>query len=157
MNKLVSTPKRGRVAHRQLALATVLTVAASLLVAGATGTAQAEPDPTKGPAEPALTTFPRPDDPDAPLRTAVAEAKKQNKPVAVEATFTETSRTWAYPDGHLSTDSYSGPAQLQQDDGSWAWIDTTLQEKNGVLKPRLAKAGLQLSTGGSGPFASMRV
>ncbi|WP_188197705.1 LamG-like jellyroll fold domain-containing protein [Nonomuraea sp. SYSU D8015] len=77
--------------------------------------------------------------------------------MAVEQTFTETSRTWAYPDGHLATESYSGPAQLRRADGSWAWIDTTLEEKNGILKPRLAKAGVRFSTGGSGPFASMRL
>ncbi|MEQ4716544.1 LamG-like jellyroll fold domain-containing protein [Nonomuraea sp. B19D2] len=104
-----------------------------------------------------MTTFPRPEDPDASLRAAIEEAKKQNKAVAVQAAFTETSRTWAYPDGHLSTQSYNGPAQLRQADGSWAWIDSTLEEKNGVLKPRLAKGGLQVSAGGPGPFASMRL
>ncbi|WP_228011178.1 hypothetical protein [Nonomuraea phyllanthi] len=154
MDKLVNTPKRRRPARQQVTIATVLTVAASLLVAGVSGNAQA--DPASGPTGPSVTTFPRPEDPDAQLRAALEEAKKQNKPVAVEAAYTETSRTWAYPDGHLSTQSYSGPTQLRQADGSWAWIDTTLVEKNGVLKPKLAKGSARVSTGGTAPFASMR-
>ncbi|MEV4894353.1 hypothetical protein AB0K48_33700, partial [Nonomuraea sp. NPDC055795] len=130
---------------------------ASLLVAGQT-TALASPTPQPGGKSapvPAATTFPRPDDPDAPLRAAVEEAKKQGQPVPVEAAYTETSRTWAHPDGRLTTQSYGGPAQLKQADGSWAWIDTTLVEQDGVLKPKLAKANVSFSLGGDGPFVSM--
>ncbi|MFI7640211.1 hypothetical protein [Nonomuraea sp. NPDC049400] len=136
-------------------MATVLTVAASLLVAGVADTAQADPKPAETPATPTVTTFPRPEDPDAPLRAASEEAKKQNKPVPVEAAFTETSRVWAYPDGHFATQSYGGPAQMKQADGSWAWLDSTLVEQDGVLKPKLAKANVQFSLGGDKPFVSM--
>ncbi|MEV4114388.1 hypothetical protein AB0J64_42620, partial [Nonomuraea sp. NPDC049695] len=136
-------------------MATVLTVAASLLVAGAAGSAHADPKPAETPAAPSVTTFPRPEDPEAPLRAASEEAKKQNKPVPVEAAFTETSRVWAYPDGHFTTQSYGGPAQLKQADGSWAWLDPTLVEQDGVLKPKLAKADVQFSLGGDKPFVSM--
>ncbi|WP_375118103.1 LamG-like jellyroll fold domain-containing protein [Nonomuraea sp. MTCD27] len=128
---------------------------ASLLVAGVSGSAQADPEPAATPTGPVSTTFPRPEDPDAPLRAAIQEAKKRNAPVAVETAYTETSRTWAYPDGHLTTQSYAGPSQLKQVDGSWAWIDTTLVEKDGVLKPKLAKADVRFSQGGNGPFASL--
>ncbi|WP_143591706.1 LamG-like jellyroll fold domain-containing protein [Thermoactinospora rubra] len=101
--------------------------------------------------------FPRPEDPDAPLRAALEDAKRQGKPVAVEAAFTESSRTWAYPDGHLVTDTYAGPAQIKQADGSWAWIDTTLVEADGVLKPKVAKASVAFSSGGDErPFASLQ-
>ena len=141
--------------RRRLAVATTLTVAASLLVAVPITQAVADPDAQAAAKGPAVTTFPRPEDPDAALRAAVEEAKKQNKPVAVQAAYTETSRTWAYPDGHLATESYAGPAQLRQGDGSWAWIDTSLVEQNGVLKPKLAKANVRLSAGGSDPFATM--
>ncbi|MEW1838322.1 LamG-like jellyroll fold domain-containing protein [Nonomuraea angiospora] len=132
-------------------MATVLTVTASLLVAGAAGSAQADPKPT----DPSITTFPKPEDPDAPLRAASEEAKKQNKPVPVEAAFTETSRVWAYPDGHFTTLSYGGPAQLKQANGSWAWLDPTLVEQDGVLKPKLAKANVEFSLGGDKPFVSV--
>ncbi|MFC4534789.1 LamG-like jellyroll fold domain-containing protein [Sphaerisporangium dianthi] len=102
-----------------------------------------------------MTTLPRPEDPDAPLRAALKLAKDKGTPVPVDEVFTETSRTWANPDGHLTTESYAGPAQVEQSDGSWAWIDTTLVEKGGVLKPKVAKADIELSLGGSRPFASM--
>ncbi|WP_327581746.1 hypothetical protein OHA25_38065 [Nonomuraea sp. NBC_00507] len=83
VNKLVSTARRERPPRRHLALATVLTVAASLLVAGVTTTAQADPEPTET-ATPSVTIFPRPQDPDAPLRTALEIAKRLNGPVPVE-------------------------------------------------------------------------
>ncbi|WP_343955233.1 LamG-like jellyroll fold domain-containing protein, partial [Nonomuraea longicatena] len=137
-----------------LAAATVLAVAASILVPGAISPAAADPK-APAPAAPTTTQFPKPEDPDAPLRAALAEAKKQNKPVAVEAAYTETSRTWAYPEGHLTLQSYAGPSQLKQPDGSWAWIDTTLVERDGVLKPKVAKADVSFSLGGNAPFATM--
>lgn len=140
---------------RRLAVATTLTVAASLLVAAPIPQAVADPDLQNAVKVPAVTTFPRPEDPDAALRAALEEARKQDKPVAVEASYTEASRTWAYPDGHLATESYAGPSQLKQADGSWAWLDTQLVERDGALKPKLAKADIAFSLGGDGPFASM--
>ncbi|MFI7154505.1 hypothetical protein ACIBO2_57145 [Nonomuraea sp. NPDC050022] len=91
----------------------MLTVAASLLVAGTVTSAMADPGPIGTPGSAPASTktiFPHPDDPDAPLRAALQEAKQRNETIPVESAFTETSRTWAYPDGHLATDSYSGPA-----------------------------------------------
>ncbi|WP_217369407.1 LamG-like jellyroll fold domain-containing protein [Nonomuraea antri] len=74
----------------------------------------------------------------------------------MEAAFTETSKTWAYPDAHLVTEAYTGPVQIKQPGGSWAAIDTTLIEADGVLKPKMAKADVTFSTGGSEqPFVSM--
>ncbi|MFB9674451.1 LamG-like jellyroll fold domain-containing protein [Streptosporangium vulgare] len=135
---------------------TVLALAASLLVSGG-AEAQVAPTPTAAPTAPVQTPFPRPEDPDAALRAAVAEARKQNKPVEAIGAFTETSRTWAFPDGSLKTESYSGPAQVKRQDGSWAWIDTTLVEKDGVLRPKVAKADLAFSLGGDdAPFAVMK-
>ncbi|MED7931479.1 DNRLRE domain-containing protein [Nonomuraea sp. LP-02] len=123
-------------------------------MAGTSAPAQADPEPAAK-AAPTATAFPAPKDPDAPLRAALAEAKKQNKPVAVEEIYTEASRTWAHPDGHLTTESYAGPSQLKQPDGTWAWLDSTLVEQDGVLKPKLAKAKMAFSAGGDAPFASM--
>lgn len=155
MNKLVSSARQKSQPRRHIAVATVLSVAASLLVAaGISNAAQADPEPAE-PTAPSVTTFPRPQDPDAPLRAAIEEAKRQNTAVAVEEAFTETSRVWAYPDGHLTTQSYGSPAQLKQADGSWAWMDTTLIEQDGVLKPKLAKANVQFSLGGDQPFVSL--
>ncbi|MFI6601123.1 LamG-like jellyroll fold domain-containing protein [Nonomuraea sp. NPDC050536] len=155
MSKLLRNA-RPRAGNKGLAAAVVLSVSASLLVAG-TSIAQAEPKPaapSKGSTHTA-TTFPKRKDPDQPLRDAIAEAQKQNKPVPVEAAYTESSRTWAYPDAHLTTETYDGPTQLKQADGSWAWIDTTLVESGGSLKPKLSKADVTLSLGGGAPFVTM--
>ncbi|GGL18400.1 hypothetical protein Sme01_72570 [Sphaerisporangium melleum] len=140
-----------------MAALTGATMVASLLAVGGTPSATADTKPAAASAQPkpTSTAFPRPADPDAKLRAGIAEAKKQNRPVEVTEVAAETSRTWAYPDGHLVTESYSAPARLKQPDGTWAWMDTSLVEQDGVLKPRVAKADVQFSMGGSGPFATM--
>ncbi|MER6505978.1 hypothetical protein ABT158_04155 [Nonomuraea sp. NPDC001636] len=141
---------------RRLAVAATLAVAASLLVAGATvASADPEPAPAATPAPASMTTFPKPEDPDAPLRAAVDQARKSGQPVPVEAAFTEAARVWAFPDAHLTTQTYGGPVQLKQADGSWGRIDTSLVERDGVLKPKLAKADVSFSLGGDGPFVSL--
>ncbi|MET8162124.1 DNRLRE domain-containing protein [Sphaerisporangium sp. NPDC005289] len=138
---------------------TVSTLAASLLAAGGMPSASAGTKPPTSPAQSdpiaKAAPFPRPADPDADLRAGIAEARKQNKPVEVTAAASETSRTWAYPDGHLTTESYSSPAQVKRPDGTWAWMDTALVEKDGALEPRVAKAHVRFSLGGDGPFATM--
>ncbi|MEU4548241.1 LamG-like jellyroll fold domain-containing protein [Nonomuraea dietziae] len=157
MDKLVNSAGPGGKRRRRLAAATVLTVTASLLVAGASSPAQADPQPTPATnsTAPTVTEFPKSADPDAAFRKATEEAKKQGQPIPVTEAFTETARHWAYPDGHLTTQSYAGPTQLKQPDGTWALINTDLVEQDGVLKPKLAKADVQFSLGGNGPFASM--
>ncbi|GAA0834262.1 LamG-like jellyroll fold domain-containing protein [Streptosporangium amethystogenes subsp. fukuiense] len=135
---------------------TVSALAASLLVAGGTLPAQADPKPNATPVAPVVTTFPRPEDPDAALRAGIEEARKQNRPVEVEAAGTEKSRSWANPDGTITMQSYAAPARVKQADGSWAWIDTTLLERDGVLKPKAGRADIAFSQGGDGKaFASM--
>ncbi|MEV6980385.1 LamG-like jellyroll fold domain-containing protein [Sphaerisporangium sp. NPDC051017] len=142
--------------RRAIAATSASVLMVSLLTVGAGSSAVADTKGTTSNPPPARTEFPRPQDPDAPLRAAIEDAKRQNQPIAVTGVFTETSRTWAFPDGHLVTDSYTGPAQLKQADGSWAWIDTSLTEQDGVLRPKLAKAQVDFSSGGAGrPFAKL--
>ncbi|MFF0309595.1 LamG-like jellyroll fold domain-containing protein [Streptosporangium sp. NPDC004379] len=151
-------PRRRRSKRTGTAVLTVSALAASLLVAAVPQTAQADPRPDAAvaPAKPSVTTFPRPADPDAALRAGVEEARKQNKPVEVEAAGTETSRSWANPDGTITMQAYSGPTRVKQPDGSWAWVDTTLVERDGALKPKIGKADVAFSMGGDGKaFASM--
>ncbi|MFF0574470.1 LamG-like jellyroll fold domain-containing protein [Streptosporangium saharense] len=137
---------------------TVSALAASLLVNGGSLPVQAAgQNSAAAPSKEELAVFPRPEDPNAPLRSGLAEAKKLNTPVEVEEAGTESSRTWAYPDGHLTTETYSGPARIKHKDGSWAWLDTSLVEQNGVLRPKVAKADLEISTGGTErTFAEVR-
>ncbi|MER7167043.1 FG-GAP-like repeat-containing protein [Micromonospora sp. NPDC000207] len=58
--------------------------------------------------------------------TAVAEALRTGQEVAVETATTETSQTWALPDGQLRTTISALPRRLKTDTGGWAPIDTTL-------------------------------
>ncbi|MFF4620640.1 DNRLRE domain-containing protein [Nonomuraea jabiensis] len=119
----------------------------------------AQADPTATPTTTSASTsrtFPRPDDPDEALRAAITEAKKRGKPVEVATAASSSGRTWAYPDGHLTSDIYAGPARVKQANGEWAWIDNSLIEQDGVLKQRTpsAAAAVQFSTGGAAhPFA----
>ncbi|MGI5269849.1 hypothetical protein ACQEUU_11925 [Nonomuraea sp. CA-218870] len=46
-----------------------------------------------------MTTFPRPEDPDAALRAAVEQARKDNKPVAVEDAYTKPPAPGRTPTG----------------------------------------------------------
>ncbi|WP_433420844.1 LamG-like jellyroll fold domain-containing protein [Microtetraspora malaysiensis] len=160
MNKSGSPPPSplGGVSLHKLSGLLVAVVAASLLTAGPVPAAADDTQPTPSPeptTAPSTTTFPKPDDPDADLRAAIAEARKQNKPVEVLSKGTESSRSWAYPDGHITTDTYAGPARVKQADGSFEWIDTTLVERDGTFQPKTAKADVRFSQGGDTKLASL--
>ncbi|WP_344447883.1 LamG-like jellyroll fold domain-containing protein [Acrocarpospora macrocephala] len=102
-----------------------------------------------------MTQFPRPEDPDLALRQAIAAAREQNKPIEVTAVGTESSWTWAYPDGKLTTQSFAGQARVKQADGSFRWVDTTLVADGDRVRPKVAVAEVELG-GGDSPFlASM--
>lgn len=72
------------------------------------------------------------------------------KGVRVEITSddSETTRTYANPDGTLTTDSYSGVHWVQQN-GAWVPVDPTLQVVGGVVRPKATAVDLSLSGGGS--------
>ncbi len=132
----------------------VVAVLAAGVPAAAEGN-ESEPGAAAQQATPPVTQFPKPKDPDAPLREAIAEAKKQGKPVPVPSKDTETSWTWAYPDSHLTTETWAGPARVKQPDGTFRWIDTTLEERDGALRPKVSKADVQISDGGDTHLASL--
>ncbi|MFF4775465.1 LamG-like jellyroll fold domain-containing protein [Microtetraspora fusca] len=160
MNKSGSPPPfpLGGIGFRKLSGLMAAVITASLLTAGPVPAAADDTQPTPSPdptTAPATTTFPKPEDPDADLRAAIAEAKKQNKPVEVLSKGTESSRSWAYPDGHITTDTYAGPARVKQADGSFQWIDTTLIERDGTFQPKTAKADIRFSQGGDTKLASL--
>ncbi|WP_182876268.1 LamG-like jellyroll fold domain-containing protein [Microbispora sp. H10670] len=134
--------------------ALVLAVLATGLPATAEDASQAS-GAVPQPVPPPLTQFPKPRDADAPLREAIAEAKKQGKPVPVPSKDTETSWTWAYPDSHLTTETWAGPARVKQPDGTFRWVDTTLEERDGALYPKVAKVGVRIGNGGDTHLATL--
>ncbi|MBG0818613.1 DNRLRE domain-containing protein [Planomonospora sp. ID82291] len=104
--------------------------------------AAAEPDPT-----PSASTAPAPAA--DPLASLKAEAKKQNKRIEIESYRTETSTTYANPDGKtLRVELSTEPVRVKKADGKgFTPIDTTLVEADGVIKPKAAKGNLVLSAG----------
>ncbi|MCK2212213.1 DNRLRE domain-containing protein [Actinomadura sp. ATCC 31491] len=74
----------------------------------------------------------------------------------IDAWTTETTQFFAAPDGR-TVQAYlnTGPVRVRRG-GKWLPIDTTLVVANGVLRPKAAKNGLQLSAGGNGPVAKLR-
>ena len=53
-------------------------------------------------------------------------ARSQKSRVEVSGAETESSRTFANPDGSLTVESSAGPVRVKQADGSWADVDLGL-------------------------------
>ncbi|MBB5777626.1 DNRLRE domain-containing protein [Nonomuraea jabiensis] len=88
---------------------------------------------------------------------AATEAEKLGKPVEVVDETSETSITYAQPDGKtFKTETASGPVQTRQDN-VWVPIDTALADVDGVLKPKAIASGItvEISNGGEGAFVRM--
>ncbi|MFI6388391.1 RHS repeat-associated core domain-containing protein [Nonomuraea sp. NPDC050540] len=87
--------------------------------------------------------------------SAALSARLQGTRVLVSGETTETSLTYANPDGTLTLEASSGPVRVKEGD-SWAPIDTTLVEAGGVLRPKAALGGVEFSAGGeSRPLAKL--
>jgi len=57
----------------------------------------------------------------------------------------ETSTSWANPDGTMTTDAHAAPIRFKNAAGTWAAIDLTLQKSiDGTVAPRGHKYSLQL-------------
>ncbi|MEV0827310.1 DNRLRE domain-containing protein [Nonomuraea rubra] len=79
--------------------------------------------------------------------SAGTAARAQGSRVLVSGETTESSLTYANPDGTLTTELTNGIARVRQN-GRWVPVDTTLAEQGGVLRPRAAKAEVEFSAGG---------
>ncbi|GAA2892276.1 hypothetical protein GCM10010517_56780 [Streptosporangium fragile] len=84
---------------------------------------------------------------------ASQEAVKQGKPVEVRYDTTEVSITHAMPDGSFKTEIAVGPIRTKQD-GVWVPVDTSLVDRDGVLKPKAISSGTlaEISKGGTAPY-----
>ncbi|WP_329093836.1 DNRLRE domain-containing protein [Streptosporangium sp. NBC_01469] len=87
---------------------------------------------------------------------ATEKAASQGKAVEVVDETSETSITYALPDGAYQTEIAAGPVRTRRD-GAWVPIDTSLAEQNGVLKPKALASGsaVEISAGGMGAFVTM--
>lgn len=84
------------------------------------------------------------------LPSAQSAARIEGTRVLIESETTETSKTYAEPNGTLTTESNPVPVRVRQGDG-WIDIDPTLVARDGKVQPRVAKARLDLSAGGGDP------
>ncbi|HST82477.1 MAG TPA: DNRLRE domain-containing protein [Kineosporiaceae bacterium] len=78
-------------------------------------------------------------------------AKTQNRAVEVVGSRTESSTTWALPNGQLRTDSNPAPVRVERADGSWTSIDLTLVAGKSGWKPKSSPRPVTFSAGGDGP------
>jgi hypothetical protein len=78
--------------------------------------------------------------------TAARYSGQAGKRVQVMDQITETTETFADPDGTVTTTRHLRPVRVKQG-GKWATPDSTLAPKDGVLAPKAATTGITLSTG----------
>ncbi len=79
------------------------------------------------------------------LVSAVVSARSQGSKVEVESMRSETSTTWANPDGTMTTEAYSAPIRFKTAAGAWQSIDLTLSKgTDGTLAPNGHQLGLRL-------------
>ncbi|WP_457032120.1 ricin-type beta-trefoil lectin domain protein [Kitasatospora sp. P5_F3] len=90
------------------------------------------------------------------IRDAFAKAATTGKPVAIDALTTETTETFADPDGHtLSSDARAQDVRTKRN-GTWETLDATLRAgADGTVTPALTGSDLVLSGGGTGPLATI--
>jgi len=102
--------------------------------------------------------------------SAQSEAQSLERPDPQSAQFTaqltgqrieDLSRRDAYtqvfanPDGTWTSESSTEPVRVQDDNGVWRSIDTSLEAANGVITPLASAADVSFSAGGDRTFATI--
>ncbi|MFC7103035.1 hypothetical protein ACFQQB_22875 [Nonomuraea rubra] len=88
--------------------------------------------------------------------SAALTARLQSSRVLVTGETTESTLTYANPDGTTTVETSGEPVRTQQA-GRWVPIDTSVVEQDGVIRPKAvtAQMALEFSAGGEGPFAKL--
>ncbi|GAB3995626.1 DNRLRE domain-containing protein [Nocardioides marmoraquaticus] len=90
--------------------------------------------------------------------SAMTTARVTKRRVEDVSQRTETTQTFAEPDGSWTTEEATGPVRAQDpESGEWAPIDPALETVDGGIAPASAVGGLVLSDGGDKTFARMEV
>lgn len=86
---------------------------------------------------------------------AVTTAARTGQTVEITSQRTESSETYATPDGGLQTDQHLRPVRARVG-GAWKAIDDTLVTRpDGSVGPAVSAVGMTLSGGGSGPLVTL--
>ncbi|MEU8224077.1 RHS repeat-associated core domain-containing protein [Kribbella sp. NPDC048915] len=144
---------RSRRARRQLVRLVAVVVSFALLVTGLEAQQLAAAAPAADPKPSAAKVASRPD-----LVSAVVTARSQGSKVEVESLRSETSTTWANPDGTMTTEAHAAPIRFRNASGAWEQVDLTLaRAADGTVAPRGHQFGLRLgkrNAAAGGLFAS---
>lgn len=90
------------------------------------------------------------------LLAAQIAARNGGQRVEVVGLRTESSTTYANPDGSSTTETAAGPIRVRDAGGkAWKPIDLALEADAGHVRPRAAVGGLLLSIGGNDGLASV--
>ncbi|MFI8967113.1 DNRLRE domain-containing protein, partial [Streptomyces sp. NPDC053493] len=82
----------------------------------------------------------------ADLPSAQVAARLSGKRVEAKSERTESSTTWANPDGTVTTDAASGPIRFRDGaSGAWHDIDVELTKRDGVIAAKGHPLGLRLA------------
>lgn len=77
---------------------------------------------------------------------AMALAYRTRKPVKVTGLTSETTQTWALPDGTFRAEMHLAPVRTKDDTGEWVDVDLTLERKpDGSIGPKAHPRGLWFS------------
>ncbi|TMR90652.1 LamG domain-containing protein [Nonomuraea basaltis] len=91
----------------------------------------------------------------SPEGHALARARRDNRPVEVEALRSETRQVFVKPDGTYTMELHVRPVRVRKE-GGWVPVDTTLRLRpDGAVEPVATAAGLTFSGGGTGPLARL--
>jgi large repetitive protein len=124
-----------------------------MLGTGFTGSAVASPSAVavpKGAATAADDDGERPDS-----VSAMVTARASGHRVEDLSQRTDSGQVFAMPDGTWMADEASGPERMQDADGAWHDIDTTLVERDGVVEPTYSAVDISFSDGGDKTFAQL--
>jgi hypothetical protein len=86
--------------------------------------------------------------------TAMHLAWKNRRQVEILDERTESSETFAQPDGTLRTKSYASPIRVRRGSG-WVAVNTDLKVADGVVVPEATTLDVKFSNGGDGPLLTV--
>jgi hypothetical protein len=122
-------------------VAAVLACTMAVTLADAVVPLRAEAAVPQRPAKPAAPPLERPDE-----LSAMVTAQVTKRRVEVVSLRTETSQTFANPDGTYTSDINARPVRVQQRDGTWKPVDTELvRTRDGDVAPVETPVDLELS------------
>ncbi|MEU9064779.1 hypothetical protein AB0D13_39585 [Streptomyces sp. NPDC048430] len=86
---------------------------------------------------------------------ALEQAKATNQPYELTSARTESTDTWALPDGSWSVKRYGTPVRLLRN-GTWTPTDANLVlSVDGSVVPKASTVEVTFSGGGAGPLRAM--